>query len=140
MYIRFIAALWLISLSINSFAVNLLVQNAYIPEAPPNSRVMVAFMELHNNSDHAILIKAIKSEHFGGSELHTTVFKDGNARMLRQEHLRIEAHSTLTLRHGSYHLMLFRPQQAIKPGMQIPFSIHFANGNTMDISIPVNAH
>ena len=113
------------------------INNAYIPDAPPVSRVRAAFMEIENNSDTDSHIVAISSPDFGAIEMHLSQEIDGVASMAPQAHLTIPAKGQLVLKPGSYHLMLFRPQKYLKKGETSMFTFAFGNGESFSIAIPV---
>lgn len=85
------------------------IKNAWIAEAPPVSKVMVAYMTITNTGKEAIEITAAESDLFSSIEFHETIDKDGMARMVRHKSLSIPPGGHLELKRGGPHLMLFNP-------------------------------
>lgn len=120
-----------------SLAAPLNISNAWIPEAPPMSSVMAAFMVIHNSEAQAVSIRAVSSEQFERVEMHLSVEENGVARMLPQKQLNIAANSRLELKPGSYHLMLFNPRAALKTGDKVKLQFTLSNGETINIEAEV---
>ncbi|MEE4637508.1 MAG: copper chaperone PCu(A)C [Wenzhouxiangella sp.] len=100
----------------------LVITDAWSPEAPPG-RMMAGFMELHNQSDEAIVLVDGESPLFGHVEIHTMIMDEGVMRMRRLEELVIEAGQSVELRPGGLHLMLIEPLEPL------------ALGDTIDITL-----
>jgi len=116
---------------------HLLVKNAWIPEAPPVSKVMAAFMVFQNSSNKDINITEISSPDFGHVEMHLSVIVDGVAKMLPQKQLTIPANGQLVLKPGSYHLMLFNAKRALKSGDVAAIDITMSDGNRFSTRVLV---
>ncbi|MFW2371666.1 MAG: copper chaperone PCu(A)C [Gammaproteobacteria bacterium] len=108
---------------------HLQVKNIWIPEAPPVTKVMAAFMVFQNRSDKDINITEISSPEFGRVEMHLSKIVDGVAKMLPQKQLTVPANGQLVLKPGSYHLMLFNPKKALKSGDSATIDITVSDGN-----------
>ena len=117
-------------ISTSSYAHHLMVSNAWIPEAPPVTQVMAGFMTIKNSSNKAAEIVSISSKDFGRIEMHLSKEENGIARMLPQSKLTIPAHGKLTLEHGSYHLMLYKPQRRLKDGDTAELLITLKSGDS----------
>lgn len=115
---------------------NLLVENAWISEAPPVSRVMVAYMTLKNTGEQAIEIVRAESDVYSSIEFHETIHQDGMARMVRYDSLKIAANKKLELKRGGAHLMLFNPTRRLKAGDTV--SIKFTTKDNTSKTILVN--
>lgn len=130
----------LILLSLISFqaqAHHIVVMGAWIPEAPPVSKVLAAFMMIENNSDQDEEIIGIESEDFGHIEMHLSKEVDGVAKMIPQESLLVPAKGQLVLKPGSYHLMLFKPKRSLKAGETSNFTIKLKSGTQFKIKAKV---
>ncbi|MCW8955338.1 MAG: copper chaperone PCu(A)C [Gammaproteobacteria bacterium] len=108
---------------------HLVVKNIWIPEAPPVTKVMAAFMVFQNRSDKAVNIVEVSSPDFTHVEMHLSKIVDGVAKMLPQKQLSIPANSQLVLKPGSYHLMLYNPKKALKSGDTASLTITMSDGN-----------
>ena len=135
--IQFLVVVFMSFYASQLFADHIKISNAYIPEGPPVSRVLAGFMEIRNSSNKTVYIDSIKSPDFGAIEMHLSKEVDGVARMFPQPQLVIEANSSLILKPGSYHLMLFRPQRALKHGDQCVLTFTLGNGTQFNYTLPV---
>ncbi|MCW9014015.1 MAG: copper chaperone PCu(A)C [Gammaproteobacteria bacterium] len=129
--------LFLSSLSPLSLADHIKINNAWIREAPPVSKVLAAFMDIDNHASDTVYIIAVESRDFGAIEMHLSKEENGVARMLPQSQLVIPAKGKLMLKPGSYHLMLFRPQKRLKKGDTAEFTFTLGNGEKFTKSIAV---
>ncbi|MEW5838058.1 MAG: copper chaperone PCu(A)C [Pseudomonadota bacterium] len=114
------------------------VVEPWIPEAPPNAQAMAAFMVIENDEDKEIKVTSAFAPGFNTIELHKSVEIDGMHKMLKQDALVIPAMGSLTLKPGSYHIMLIGVQDPRpKAGDVIPVRLDFADGTQMSVQVPV---
>jgi len=99
------------------------VKDAWIAEAPPVSKVMVAYMSIENSSEEDITIVKAESDSYSSIEFHETRYEDGMARMIRHDSLLIPANNHITLKRGGKHLMLFNPVKRLKAGDSITINL-----------------
>ena len=116
---------------------DIVIQNAWIAEAPPVSKVMVAYMTLKNTGPTAIEIIRAESEIYSSIEFHETVHEDGMARMIRHDSLNISANSRLELKRGGPHLMLFNPVKVLKAGDTVKIKLTTKDNRSKTISVAV---
>jgi periplasmic copper chaperone A len=116
---------------------NLVIQNAWIAEAPPVSKVMVAYMTLKNTGESAIEVMRAESESYSSIEFHETVHENGMARMIRHSSLMIPANSKLELKRGGPHLMLFNPVNTFKAGDTIKINLTTKDNKSQTITVTV---
>lgn len=114
-----------------------MVHNAWIPEMPPVSRVHAGFASFHNASDKAIEITSISSPSYERIEMHLSKEVDGMARMIPQKSLIVQANEMLTLKHGSYHLMMFKPKKKLKNGDSVQLTLTLSNGTKLTTTATV---
>lgn len=119
----------LLATSFQAYAAEkLMVMDAWIPEMPPVSRVMAGFGRLINTSDKSIEVVSMSSPDFGRIEMHLSKEVDGMARMIPQKSIIVQAKNELELKHGSYHLMLFKPAKRLLAGDSVTINMTLANG------------
>lgn len=135
--IQITTAITLLLISSLSMAHHINVRGAWLPEMPPVSKVMAAFMIFENNTDQVVNIVKISSPSFARVEMHLSKIVDGVAKMLPQQKLSIPAKGTLTLQPGSYHLMLFQPKQPLKTGDSVPMLITLDDGTVFTLQVKV---
>ena len=115
----------------------LVIENAWIAEAPPVSKVMVAYMSIKNTGSEDLEIIHAESEVYSSIEFHETIHEDDMARMIRHDSLQIDAHSSIELKRGGPHLMLFNPARRLKAGDEVEIELTLYNRQTISISVPV---
>lgn len=140
-----IMALFIVLSAVNFFPLqhavaddgDIAIKNAWIREAPPNSRIMAGYFDIINNSDNEYILLSAESEAFEYIEFHLSQIKDGVSTMRRQGKLVIPAGATFTLRPGEYHLMLVNNSVPVRAGKQISIQLIFANAKTYIFSAVV---
>ena len=133
----FFAALTLLSAAAFASPTGMSVKNAWIAEAPPVSKVMVAYLTIENNSAEDIIIVKAESDLYSSIEFHETRHGDGMARMLRHDNLLIPANGHITLKRGGKHLMLFNPVKRLKAGDNVSINLTTKNNVKKIIHITV---
>ena len=113
------------------------IENAWIAEAPPVSKVMAAYMTIENETGQTRKAVSLQCKAFNRAEFHRTVDKDGIARMEHQHTLTIEANAELKLEPGGYHIMLFNPSQPFKAGDATSCSMTFDDGSMIDFGLDI---
>jgi copper(I)-binding protein len=113
------------------------IDDAWIAEAPPVSKVMAAYMEIENETSQDRQAISIQCGEFERAEFHRTVDKQGMASMEHQPMLNIPADSELDLEPGGYHVMLFNPARRLLAGETTPCNIEFDDGTTIDFELEV---
>ncbi len=111
----------------------LTIQNAWIAEAPPVSKVMVAYLTIINETSEKIEIVRAESDLYSSIEFHETKHENGIARMIRHQSLTIPANNKLILQRGGNHLMLFNPTKALKANDEVKIIFTLSDGSTQDI-------
>lgn len=93
----------------------LLLSDAWIREAPADGP-MAGYLRIDNGLPEALRCDKASSPDFGAVEIHRSALENGMSRMLRDQVIEVPARSQALLQPGDYHLMLFRPQRALKAG------------------------
>ncbi len=115
----------------------LTIQNAWIAEAPPVSKVMVAYLTIINETSEEIKITRAESELYSSIEFHETKHENGMAKMIRHPSLIIPANDKLILQRGGNHLMLFNPTKTLKANDEVKIIFTLSDGNTQSINVSV---
>jgi len=114
-----------------------LIEDAWIAEAPPVSTVMVAYLTINNTLSNNIEIIEAESSNYSSIEFHETLHENGMARMIRHNSLSIPAHSKRILKRGGPHLMLFNPVKRLKAGDKVSIRFITKNHNTITTTVLV---
>ncbi len=115
----------------------LTIENAWISEAPPVSKVMVAYMTINNTGNEAIDITKAESELYSSIEFHETIHENDMARMVRWGELTVPANSSIQLKRGGKHFMLFNPTKHLKAGETVRIKLTTSNKTTKTILVTV---
>ena len=79
----------------------------------------------------------ISSPEAGMVMLHQTTEKNGMADMQDMDSLPLPPGRPITLAPGGMHLMLMELKHPLKPGDTLHLSLHFKNGGSQDVTVPV---
>lgn len=114
------------------------VRKAWVREAPPTARTLVAYMELHNAGDQSLSVTRMHATSgFDGSMLHGTEIVDGVSRMRHVDQLDLAPGESASLAPGGLHLMLFESKQPLREGDLVQLNIECAAGTPQRIDVPV---
>lgn len=95
----------------------LVVQDAWIPEAPPVAMMNAGYLVIKNNGKQPIDIVGAQSDAYGDVEIHKSITtKDGMARMIKQDKITVAPGKEVKFERGGLHLMLMQPKHALKVG------------------------
>ena len=115
----------------------LVFEGAWIAEAPPSSRVMVAYMEINNPGEQMAKVVSATSESYKRISFHQTKNEGNMAKMEHMSTLTIPAKGKLVLEAGSHHIMLFNPVKKLKAGDQVNLNLKLENGDIVNLVVPV---
>jgi hypothetical protein len=115
----------------------IVIENAWVREAPPVAKMLAAYMTIENHTDKEHVLTGVTSASFKKVEMHKSMQKDGMATMQKQKQLTIPAGGEIKLQPGGYHLMLFNPSKPLKAGDEVSFTLTFANGSVTTITAKV---
>jgi copper(I)-binding protein len=118
---------------------SIIIRDAWMLEAPPNARVIAAYMTIENRTSQSMTLIGVSSERFKRIEVHQTVMHGDVMRMVPHEELEIPARGMVSLKPGSYHLMLIGPESVPKEGDVINLKLQFDNGYTKHINVTVRS-
>lgn len=113
------------------------VHNAWVRTAPPNAKVLAAYMSIKNVSDKPVVMLGGSSSRFDKIEMHKAEMIDGMMKMAPQERLIIPAGGSLLFEPGGYHFMLVAPRSALQPGEHVELELLFDNGQKLKVIAPV---
>lgn len=117
----------------------IMVEDAWIREAPPGAAAMAGYMILHNHGDSESSLVSAASPAFGSVQLHRTVMEEGMAKMVHQKAITVPAGGSVTFKPNDYHLMLMKPKQALKAGETVEVTLQFENGKSMTVPYEVRS-
>jgi len=116
---------------------DLTFSKVWIAEAPPVSQVLAAYMTINNHTNKDIKIFSATSSSFSSTTFHKTIFEDGLAKMRHLDSLIIPANSSLELKRGGFHMMLFNPVKPLHEGDKVTFNFKLDNQHTITVDASV---
>jgi len=105
------------------------IEDAWVRDAPPNARVMVAYASIRNISEYPIWITGASSSYFKAVELHETIEENGMASMIQLDFVKLAPAESVSFEPGGKHFMLFTPLGRSTLGDEIEFKLHLGNGD-----------
>ena len=118
-------------------AAAVVVANGHVRDTLPGQTVTAAYCDLANSSPEDAVLVAVSTPIAASVEIHETRNDAGMVRMRRLENLVVPARSTVRLRPGGRHLMLF---DADTEGTQeAPFVFEFAAGQRIRGAFEIRA-
>ena len=123
--------------AVNNQFSNITIDDPWVRSAPPNAPALGAFMEISNHSDDDIKLLSANAHGYKYLELHKTVPQDGMMKMVKQDFIPIPAHGKLTLKPGSWHIMMIKPKEVPKEGGSVAIKLVFDNGLSKTIHAKV---
>ena len=103
------------------------ISDPWVRSAPSNAPALGAFMQIHNHLEHDVKLIAAQTPGYQRVELHRTKKQDGMMKMIKQDFMPIAANGALTLKPGSWHVMLIGPEAVPELGQQVPITLYFDN-------------
>lgn len=114
------------------------IENSYIRATPPNINNSAAFLTINNTSNKNITLLKVKSKISSHVEIHTSSMKNGMMSMYQIKELNIPAKSKVSLKPGSFHIMLIGlKDKTLKINDEYEFTLVFSDQKELKIIIPV---
>lgn len=110
-----------------------MVENAWIREAPPGARAMAGYMVVKNHGASDKVLVGASSDAFGEVMLHRTIVEGGMAKMVHQMAITIPAKGEVTFEPNGYHVMLMAPKKPLKAGDKVEITLKFKDGETVKV-------
>ena len=104
------------------------IQDPWVLAAPPNVKILAAYLEIKNNGEKPRILTNVSSPVFGQVGIHRSVMHGNMAHMEHLKELNIPAHASVVLKPGGLHLMLMDAKKPLHIGDQVPMTLIFHNG------------
>jgi hypothetical protein len=120
------------------FLGNLEISNVWAWETPGNSRTAAIYIERISNKGSRLdsLIK-ISSQLAAKHLIHKTVVEKSIAKMIHIDELKVLAGESLSLKPGSFHIMMFDIQKKLVRGFKFPVLLEFRNSGKLEVFVEV---
>jgi copper(I)-binding protein len=115
------------------------VESAWVRSTPPNMKITAGYLSLRNNASTDHRLVAARSTVSDRVELHTHVhdMQTGMMQMRHVEHIDLPAGQTVALEPGGLHIMFMDLKSDLQPGTDVPLTLEFDDGSTLELTAPV---
>lgn len=103
----------------------------------PGDLPLAGYLVVRNPDDHRLVLTGAHSPAFGQIEMHQSSSESGVARMVRLQQLVIQPGGQLVFGPGGYHLMMFARTRLLQPGDQVPVTLEFDDGHSLELLFAV---
>ncbi len=132
------AALALPAAAQDATAGDIVVKQPWARAMPPMSKVGAGYMTLTNDGDAADRLVSVESPRSPDVQIHEMKMEGDVAKMRElNDGLEIPAHSTVTLKPGSYHLMFTGVSDGFEEGETVPATLTFEKAGKVDVGFEV---
>lgn len=122
-----------------SAAGDIQISDPWVQAAPPNVKVMAAYLEIHNSGKKPATLISVSSPAFDQVSIHQSMMHGEMMHMEQIEELSIPAQGSVTLKPGGLHLMLTDAKKPLKAGDQVPMMLVFKNGKKIAVKATVRS-
>jgi copper(I)-binding protein len=95
------------------------------------------YVTLTNTGARAVVLIAASSPDYAEVSVHRSAERAGNMEMRPVAKITIDPHSSLNFAATGYHLMFMQPNRSLKPGDEVPVTLHFADGSALTVAFAV---
>ncbi len=131
--------LGLAALSASAGDMDIQIRNPWVMAAPPNVKVMAAYLEIKNNGGKPRILTSISSPVFDQAGIHRSVMHGNMAHMEHLKELTIPPRAPVVLKPGGLHLMLTDAKKPLRIGDQVPMTLIFQDGKKITFMATVRS-
>jgi copper(I)-binding protein len=132
-----LTALALLAPALGQAAAPLAISGGWVRATPPGVTTAAAYLTITNNGATEDALLGATSPAARALELHANVEEHGIQQMRPLSRISIPAGGHIELAAGGTHIMLIDIASPMKPGEQVPLTLHFANAGDVTIDLPV---
>lgn len=115
------------------------VSDGYIRETIPGTTITSAYMTLQNSQPEVLTLAGVTSQVSDRIEIHEHTMDNGMMKMRQRDFIVIPAQSSVKLKPGGLHLMIFDIKSPLVAEQIIPLTLHFSDGKSTNINMPVKS-
>ncbi len=115
----------------------IVVENAWIREAPPNTKTLAAYMTIQNHGNKMRSLSTVTSTQFEKVEPHLSSNINGIAKMKAIKNVDIPAEGSVLFTPGGLHLMLIGAKVPLRKGNIVNLIFHFSEGSPLAVDVMV---
>lgn len=136
-----ICSLWIGSVFASSTEqeMGIVISDAQFRAPIPGMANSVGYMTIHNSSDAKVTLVSARSNVAKAVEFHDHIMKDGVMKMVKVEHVTIDAKQTQTFESGGLHLMFLGLNQVIQSEQDVEVFVTTKDGREFKVLLPVKS-
>ena len=115
------------------------VQNPWIREVPPVSKMSALFMKIVNKGDTEDVLLSVKTDASKFAEIHMMAMEGQMMKMRKLDFLKLPPKAIVELRPGGIHIMLIELTKPLKEGQKVKVELYFKRSGKIVIQAPVRA-
>lgn len=116
---------------------DLLIDQPWSRELPPNAPAGAAYFTLHNQGGTVDRLIGASTPRAENSELHTHVHQDGLMKMQQIPAVEIPANGAVVFQPGGNHVMLFGLGKPLTAGEHFPLTLEFEKAGKVEVQVEV---
>ncbi|WP_051785910.1 copper chaperone PCu(A)C [Endozoicomonas numazuensis] len=113
------------------------IKDQYARAVPAVSTNSAAFLTITNKGKEDIKLVSADSDIADRVELHGHKHEGNMMRMFKLDDIDLPAGKTEALKSGGSHIMLMGLKKPMKAGDQVDITLHFSDGDAVDVNVPV---
>jgi copper(I)-binding protein len=103
----------------------------------PGELPMAGYFSITSHASTPLQLVGAASPAFGNVMLHRSLHEGGVDRMVQVEGVDLAPGQTVVFGPAAYHLMLMHRKKALQPGEEVPVTLRFGNGETLEVPFRV---
>ena len=127
------------ALSASAEGVNVQIKDPWVLAAPPNVKVLAAYLEIINNGGKPRILINVSSPAFDQVGIHRSVMHGNMAHMEHLKELTIPPNASVVLKPGGLHFMLMDAKKPLHIGDQVPMTLTFRSGEKIVVTAIVRS-
>ena len=121
-----------VTLGASAGGMEIQIQDPWVQAAPPNVKVLAAYMEIKNNGEKPQILTNVSSPAFDEVGIHQSMTHGNMVHMEHLKELTIPPHASAVLKPGGLHLMLTGAKKPLNIGDQVPMTLTFHSGEKIE--------
>lgn len=115
------------------------IRDPWVQAAPPNVKIMAAYLEIHNNGKTPRILASASSPVFGQIGIHRSMMHGNMVHMEQLDELAVPPQASVALKPGGLHLMLTDAKKPLHIGDQVPVTLLFKGGEKIQFMAAVRS-
>ncbi len=115
------------------------IQDPWIREVPPVSKMSALFMKIVNRGDTEDVLLKVKTDASKFAEIHRMVMEGQMMKMRKLDFLKLPPQEIVELKPGGIHIMLIELTKPLKEGQKVKVELFFKRSGKIVIQAPVKA-